>query len=212
MYLIIGASSLIGRHIAKYCKDTKKDFVGTYFSHKYDCTDLYFDLQNDNFSSLISKLPKNSIENLKMIICSANARIDYCYAHKEETYALNVLATKRLINQAVKIGVKPIFLSSEAVFDGKKGLYTEEDKPFPINEYGRQKLEIENFLLNDVENALIFRISRAVGAKFREIDIFSDFYNKIKCDEPINCLKDQSFSLTEVNDIASKYDIPRISF
>lgn len=94
------------------------------------------------------------------------------------------------------------FLSSEAVFDGETGMYSEEDIPNPITLYGRQKLQIEQYIMRNHNNYLIFRISRAVSCQFGEKDIFNEFYQKIVSNEEILCLKNQSFCLTEVHDIA----------
>jgi len=52
-----------------------------------------------------------------------------------------------------------IFISTDFVFDGKKGFYNEEDEPNPLQEYGRQKLAAEKKLFNILPNALVVRTS-----------------------------------------------------
>lgn len=98
---------------------------------------------------------------------------NHIISHPEKFFFL-MWQVQKILAKANKLGIKSIFLSSEAVFDGRKGMYTEEDIPNPITLYGKQKLQIEN--LNDY---LIFRISRATGSSFGEKDIFDEFYNKI---------------------------------
>lgn len=136
-----------------------------------------------------------------VILCGANANIDSCKSNPKASNALNVLGMKRIINQMGDMGIKCVFLSSEAVFDGKKGLYTEGDVTNPITLYGRQKLQIEQYIISNLKNYIIFRISRAVGSTFGEEDIFNEFYTKIISCEEIKCLKNQSFCLTEISDI-----------
>ncbi len=202
MYLIIGVSSFIGKHIARWCKKHNYRFVGTYFSHPNEYAALQFNLLGNSLSVLLKQIPVDANEPLHVILCSAEARIDNCKRNLQESYNLNVNATKRLIDEVKAAGHKLIFLSSEAVFDGTKGLYTEEDKPCPVTVYGRQKLEIEEYIQLNLDDALIFRISRAVAGTFGEPDIFHEFYHRMQHQEPIVCLKNQSFCLTDVKDIA----------
>jgi dTDP-4-dehydrorhamnose reductase len=57
-----------------------------------------------------------------------------------------------------------VHFSSDYVFDGKKeDFYTEEDEPSPINSYGKTKLAGENFLMEEKENYLLFRVSWVFG-------------------------------------------------
>lgn len=200
MYIIIGASGFIGRHLYSYCRKCGIDVLGTYFTHAYNKEWIPFDLRSFDLEQtchkyLVGQKPK------AVIICSANASIDSCKSDENASQELNVEGTKRVIAQADAMGTKCVFLSSEAVFDGKKGMYEEEDVPNPITLYGRQKLEIEQHMFQKLENPLIVRISRAVGSSFGEKDIFHEFYEKIMRGEEIICLKNQSFCLTEVNDI-----------
>lgn len=202
MYLIVGASSFIGKHIAQWCSKNGFRFAGTYFSRSNEYAELRFNLLTDTVSDLLKQISLDENEALNIILCSAETSIDNCKRDLQASYALNVLAVKRLIDEIKNTECKLVFFSSEAVFDGKTGLYAETDVPHPITEYGRQKLEIEQYLQSNVNNALIVRLSRAVASSFGEPDIFGEFYHRIMNQEPIICLKDQSFCLTDVGDIA----------
>ncbi len=201
MYIILGASSFIGRHLYKYCKEQKIDVLGTYYEHSLDPDWVKFNICTDNLSDKIGCYLDKQVQNA-IIICGANTSIDKCKRDEEASNFLNVIGTKKIIEQAGKLGIKCVFLSSEAVFDGKQGMYTEEDIPNPITLYGKQKLQIEQFIIKNVEQYLIFRISRASGCRYAEKDIFDEIYKKIINNEEIVCLKNQRFCLTEVNDIA----------
>lgn len=65
------------------------------------------------------------------------------------------------------------------MFDGRKGMYTEDDIPNPITLYGRKKLQIEQYMIENLNDYFIFRISKATGSSFGEKDFFDEFYNKI---------------------------------
>ena len=201
MYLIVGASSFIGRHLYEYCKISGIDVYGTFFTHSY-CSDwIKFDICQQKIQDIYCKFFSGKKLDA-VIICSGNSSIDSCKKNENESYCINVLCMKKLLTDVEQLGAKCVFLSSEAVFDGKTGLYTEEDNPNPMALYGRQKLEMEQYMMQNLKNYLIFRISRAVGSCYGEADIFHEFYSKIVKQEAIVCLKNQSFCITEVNDIA----------
>lgn len=201
VYLIIGASGFIGRHLYDYCKLKNIDVCGTYYKHSYNQEWIQFDICTDSIYELCDNQFGGDVPDA-VIICGANASIDSCKKDENASNDLNVIGTKRILDEADKMGIKSIFLSSEAVFDGKKGMYTEEDHPNPVTLYGEQKLEIEQYILQNIEKYIIFRISRAVGSKFGENDIFDQFYKKVMGQEDIVCLKNQSFCITEIEDIA----------
>lgn len=198
--LIIGASSFIGKHLYQFCKKNGKNIVGTYYTHKYNEEWIRFNLCTDNLNEFCQKhFKEKKLKNV--IVCSADTSIDRCKKNQQESSMINILGTQRILSQTAELGAKCVFLSSEAVFDGKKGMYVEEDKPNPITNYGLQKLYIEQYIMKNISNYLIFRISRAVSSEFGEKDIFDEFYHKMFNCEKIVCLKNQSFCITEVMDI-----------
>jgi dTDP-4-dehydrorhamnose reductase len=61
-------------------------------------------------------------------------------------------------------GARLIHLSSDVVFDGRRGRYREEDLPAPVNDYGRSKAEAERAVRAAHPEALIARTSLLYGA------------------------------------------------
>ena len=82
---------------------------------------------------------------------------DYCETHPDELALLNVESTRNLAERSLECGTRVVYYSSDYVFDGVGGPYTEEDEPSPINVYGRTKLEAENLLRTSCPDALIIR-------------------------------------------------------
>jgi dTDP-4-dehydrorhamnose reductase len=59
-----------------------------------------------------------------------------------------------------------VHYSTDYLFDGTKiGFYTEEDRPNPLNKYGKSKLYGELFIQKTLENYLIFRTSWVYGKR-----------------------------------------------
>jgi dTDP-4-dehydrorhamnose reductase len=107
-----------------------------------------------------------------VVHCAALTDVDMC----EDNYALareiNALATKHLIST---IGSKTrfVYISTDSVFDGIKGNYSEVDIPSPLNNYAKSKLEGEWYVEQEAENYVIIRtnmfgFNRLRGRSFAE--------------------------------------------
>lgn len=79
----------------------------------------------------------------------------------ERAIQVNFRGTNIVCQEAKKVGAKVVYLSTEQVFDGIKGNYSETDEPNPINDYGRSKWGGE--ALCPVYGAKIIRLSRGIS-------------------------------------------------
>jgi dTDP-4-dehydrorhamnose reductase len=90
--------------------------------------------------------------------------------HTAYTMNLDILheviidGTHNVVN-ATKSNVRLLYISTDVVFDGKKGWYQETDKVNPINEYGRAKAKAEVAVLEHIKSAVIVRTSLITGLK-----------------------------------------------
>ena len=71
------------------------------------------------------------------------ASVDYCEKYLDEARQSNVTGTSIITDLCRKTGSKIVFISTNAVFDGKNAPYSEKSVPSPINSYGKIKLEAE---------------------------------------------------------------------
>ena len=69
--------------------------------------------------------------------------VDYCESHKEDAFNVNAKAVGVVADLCNQFDSRLIHLSTDFVFDGKKGHYLEEDLPNPQNVYAKSKLEGE---------------------------------------------------------------------
>ena len=72
--------------------------------------------------------------------------VDACEAERAKCYALNVQSVKNLIDVCQIRDIQLIHLSTDFIFDGENGPYTEEAEPNPLSYYGETKLESELIL------------------------------------------------------------------
>ncbi|MEM6326973.1 MAG: SDR family oxidoreductase [Bacteroidota bacterium] len=75
---------------------------------------------------------------------AAMSKVEPCEQNREACWEVNVHATERLAQSCHRHGARLVFVSTDFVFDGTAGPYAEDDRPAPINAYGRSKLAAEN--------------------------------------------------------------------
>lgn len=156
--LICGSNGLLGQRLALLlCSQTQYEVLNT--SHHrsfvfdrrlFDYTQLDIRSKGDT-KSLISSFQPDVILN-----AAAITDVDWCEANREEAWKANVVGVENLIEAAKKVGARLMHVSSDYVFDGKSGPYSEEDKPSPISYYGKTKLASENAIrVSGVPHAIV---------------------------------------------------------
>jgi len=99
--------------------------------------------------SLVDEIGPDAIVNT-----AALHNVDYCETHQEEATRVNVEGTKNLVDAASKVGSRLIHVSTDYVFDGRKGHYAESDTPNPQNYYAMTKLKAEKAVLQSPSYAI----------------------------------------------------------
>lgn len=114
------------------------------------------DLTNpDSITRGIRKIKPEIIIN-----AAAYTAVDMAESEPDIAMAVNGTACEIIANEAKKLGAFVIHYSTDYVFDGKKkNPYTEDDKPTPLNVYGKSKLAGEKAIQAADVPHLIFRTS-----------------------------------------------------
>jgi len=195
--LIVGASGLVGSHLFNACKARGWDVFGTY--HNFIQAHLTFlELQDVEAVRSLLQISQPQIVFLPAYL----SNVDYCELHIDETYKINVVGSLNVANAAKDIGAKLVFYSSDYVFDGENGPYSEQDIPNPICVYGQQKLEIEQKITSLSNNHLILRITIVYGWESQGKNFVSRLIKTLDANQTIRVPQDQIGSPTLVNDIA----------
>jgi dTDP-4-dehydrorhamnose reductase len=92
-----------------------------------------------------------------VIHCAAATDIDACEAEPAQAFRLNRDMAGQVAEAAHAVGARLAHISTDAVFDGERGGYQEDDLSAPINVYGRSKLEGEEAVRAACPEALIIR-------------------------------------------------------
>lgn len=193
---VVGASGYIGQHLFNKYRQYYPDCIGTTFT-KPRANLVFFDLRNPNSECL--RLAETQHE--AVVIASAKPNIGWCEANTKEAYALNVLGTLKLVEQLAKHAIHIIFFSSDYVFNGEEGQYTEQAETNANTEYGKQKAEVEREIPNLSNNYTILRLSKIYGTTYQDNTLLDNLAAELIKGKTISVASDQFFSPTFVDDV-----------
>ncbi|RAJ83536.1 dTDP-4-dehydrorhamnose reductase [Chitinophaga dinghuensis] len=159
--LITGSNGLLGQHlIPLFLQDKQFNVIATgrgpnripeRDNYIYEAANLR---TPGAAANLIDKYKPEII-----IHCAAMTQVDECEKNKDACWDMNVGVTRYLVQAAEKVNAYFLFISTDFVFDGLKGPYTEEDLVNPINYYGTSKVAAERIVHN---SKLTWAIARTV--------------------------------------------------
>jgi len=139
-----------------------------------------------------------------IIHTAAMTNVDACEVERSKCYALNVQAVKNLVDVCENRDIQLIHLSTDFIFDGKDGPYTEEAEPNPLSYYGETKLESELILKNSSCRWAILRTIIVYGIvnDMSRSNIVLWAKGALEKGEPIHVVNDQWRMPTLAEDLA----------
>jgi dTDP-4-dehydrorhamnose reductase len=143
----------------------------------------------------------DAVRPVAIIHCAALTDVDLCETHPEEAYQANSVLPGRLARAAAGRGVRFVHISTDSVFDGQRGCYTEEDEPRPINTYARTKLEGERAVAGANPDALIARVNFYGWSWLGRRSLSEYFFNNLSVGRPVRGFNDLIFCPLLVNDM-----------
>lgn len=208
--LITGVSGLLGNNLAYYFRD-KYEVVGIYLLNKVEIKGIYTDkcdLQEaDSIQRIVTEFAPSII-----IHCASLTNIDQCENDKDLTANINISATENIVKSVPYKDTKLIYISSDSVYDGVKGNFSENDTINPQNYYGISKYEGEKEVL-EKENSLILRTNLFGWNILDKSSIAEWILYELMSGKQIKCFRDAVFSsiytfeLARVIDIAIRKDL-----
>jgi dTDP-4-dehydrorhamnose reductase len=139
-----------------------------------------------------------------IINTAAMTNVDVCETDKQGCDKLNVDAVAYLVAAANNIGAHLVHLSTDFIFDGKKGPYKEEDEANPLSYYGHSKLLAENMVREYCHKWSIARTVLVYGVvhDMSRSNIVLWAKGALEQGKPINVVDDQFRSPTLAEDLA----------
>ncbi|MBV8253248.1 MAG: SDR family oxidoreductase [Chitinophaga sp.] len=205
--LITGSNGLLGQHlIPLFLQDKKYNVIATgrgpnripqRENYIYEAANLR---TPGAAANLIDKYKPEII-----IHCAAMTQVDECEKNKDACWDMNVGVTRYLVQAAEKVNAYFLFVSTDFVFDGLSGPYTEEDLVNPINYYGTSKVAAERLVHNSKLPWAIIRTVLVYGvvADAQRSNMITWVKNNLQQQKKIKVVDDQLRTPTLCQDLAT---------
>jgi dTDP-4-dehydrorhamnose reductase len=212
--LVTGASGLLGLNLALSAagRTSAAEPAG---AHEVFGVTHHHPLHNAPFHVLQADLLEHgTLERLLdtvqpdcVIHCAALTNLDDCEADPDLAHRLNAELPGRLAALVAKGGAraKPIQLvhiSTDAVFDGTRGNYGEEDAPSPLGVYARTKLAGERAVAAANPQAIIARVNLYGWSLMGRRSLAEFFFNNLSAGKRVMGFTDVFFCPLLANDLA----------
>jgi dTDP-4-dehydrorhamnose reductase len=135
--------------------DLHEDSMNKYKNVKY----LQGDIRNKQ--QIINLITGNNPDFV--INAAAYTNVDECETNPEEAWRINVQGAENVALACQSLKIKMIHISTDYIFNGKSGPYSEEDEPNPISCYGKTKFESEKVIKGILDNVVIVRTMVVYG-------------------------------------------------
>jgi len=192
--LVIGAGFL-GSNIVKELKKYEKTVTSTHYQKNSSILKLDISRKND-VESFCAKVEPDLVIN-----CAANNKVEFLEKNLSVAYETNTLGAENVAIAANKIGSKLYQISTDSVFDGKLGMYKEDDVPNPLNNYANSKFLGEKAVIDNCKNHIIIR-TNFYGHSNESKYLFDSILNKLINNEKFIGFNDVIFNPLEVGNLS----------
>lgn len=179
---VIGASGCIGQACVEVL-EARGDEVVPCSSRDSSEKSLHVDLAKD-------ETWKNLPEQLDgVLVCGGVGNLKQCFTMPEETAAVNLDGTSRLVAKLQGQGVFSVVLSTNYVFDASRGDYSPRDVVSPACEYGRQKVRLEQAVMDRAggEGVAIVRLTKVLGS---QNPLLQSWASRLRCGQSVAAARD----------------------
>jgi dTDP-4-dehydrorhamnose reductase len=201
MILVTGASGLLGANLLLQARDGGREVVGLCHSQPLSVPSVPMYARDlTNFSDVRAVI--TTLRPAAIIHCAAATAVDWCENHPIETEKINAEAAGLLAGVAKELNAKFVYVSTDSVFDGARGNYSESDLPCPLNVYATSKLNGERATLRENPDALVVRVN-IYGWNAQEKQSLSEWIlGQLLARREVPGFTDVIFSPLLVNDLA----------
>jgi len=197
--LIVGASGQVGGALAEVLGAA--NCIRTYGSHPLD-GGLRLDLAE------VAEHPALAHDVLArgpfdaVYVAAAMTNVDDCEQRPGDAMRVNRDGPAALARAAAATSARTVLFSTEYVFDGESGPYSEDDPPSPVSVYGQSKLAAEESVLAADPNALVIRTTVVFGPEARGRNFAYRLASELGAGRDLRAPADQVSSPTYCRDLA----------
>lgn len=200
--IIAGSNGMLGQRLIEfYNKLNDVELISTSVEEKSVFDDVDYvqaDISNRNE---IKKVVYDFCPDF-IINAAAYTNVDKSESERELAWKINVKGVEYLSETARVLDSHLIHISTDYIFDGKNGPYTENDTPNPLGYYARTKLASENTLKISGCKNTILRTNVLYGtAKFSRPDFVKWVVESLRANKEIRIVDDQINNPTFIDDL-----------
>ena len=188
--LVVGAEGVIGSALYDCLVPIYGAVFGTTRREQNRSDFVKIDLTN-NFHGL-KKIA--SICDVAFICAGTTKAVD-CENNRAESYSVNVTNTLKIVKILQDLDVFVVWLSSNAVFSGKRPFCGLDEPYMPFSEYGRQKVEAEQEIL-ELGGVAIVRLTKVIS---KNAPLISSWVDDLRAGKEIYPFSDVYFSPISLN-------------
>jgi dTDP-4-dehydrorhamnose reductase len=204
--LITGANGFLGYYLTEKLLQKKYPVIAT---GKGVCRLPYNHYENFIYAEMDFADPFNVhdvFDKYKpeiVVHAGAISKVDDCEQNQWQAYTTNTEATVTLLINAEEHKSFFVFVSTDFIFDGERGMYKEDDLAKPVNFYGKTKLDAEEAVKEYQYGWAIVRTILVYGKpQAGRGNILSVVKEKLEKGETYNVVDDQLRTPTYVGDLA----------
>jgi dTDP-4-dehydrorhamnose reductase len=197
--LVTGASGLLGLNLCLVKTEGNAVFG---IAHNTRLVNVPFTLINQDLTK--DKAIVEILERLHpelVVNCAAMANVDLCEQQPERAQVINAQVPGKFARICFERDIPLVHISTDAVFDGDKGNYSETDETNPLSTYARTKLEGERRVLEYNRNALITRVNFFGFSITGKRSLAEFFLNNLSVGKRVRGFNDIFFSPLYVKDL-----------
>ena len=97
-----------------------------------------------------------------------------CAKNPSAAWKTHVIGTEHVVRASAECGSRLVFLSSDLVFDGRKGNYSEQDTTQPVCSYGSAKVDGEKIVAEHSKSYAVIRTSFVYGCSYNNAHCFTE--------------------------------------
>ena len=182
-WLVTGAAGFLGVNAGLWLKDRVETAGQTrnFRNPKNYDTEISLDLRD---SGAIEKMVEDFSPNV-ILHAAAISGHETCANDPTQAHEVNVEATRVLSAAAAEIGARFIYVSTDALFSGETGHYSETDPTQPFSLYGETKLLGENEVLASGASAFCVRTNFFGWSAQADRSVLEFFVNSMRAGRPI---------------------------
>lgn len=197
--LVIGGSGFLGLKINETLEKNNFEPYATY-NDSIVKGDNYFHLDITKKMNVYHLLEKTCPD--VVIQTAAFVNVEECEIKRKKASDVNIKGTRNVACAVKKIDAKLVYISTDCVFDGKKGMYREDDKPNPINYYGVTKLGGERVVDELLDEYIIARTAVIYGSMKRKRGFAAFVFDQLEAGNKIEAVTDIFNNPTYIIDLA----------